>query len=74
VLFAALKQRVKAVVDDSRQVGVLEEGNVVNVLILVFGLFRSHPSLGDVDEDVGEIGLDDLFHESPIVILIELLK
>ena len=73
VILVAVKSGEEAVVDDAWKVCVLKERNIVYVFFSVVAFARTHTSLRDVCEDVGEIRLDDLFKELAVHLLVELL-
>jgi hypothetical protein len=74
VFFVSLKGRIKPIIDDSRQVCVLEKCDVINVILLIVGLFGRHPPLCNVHKNVGEVRLDNFIKESTILFFVKLFN
>jgi hypothetical protein len=71
-LLRALECGEEAVVDDSGQVCVLEEGHVVDELLFVISLFWSVSPHGDIVEDVCEVGPHDVVEELLVLLFVKL--
>ena len=70
LVFGSLKERIETIVDNSRQIGVLKEGYLVDEVHLVVCLFGAVAAHGDILKDPRKVRLGYSLKEVFLLVLV----